>query len=188
MASELRSAAGETLEFEIGPVERDEPAKLIASSSNGAITTTTAHGYSAEDLVRVDDHLGNPIDGTWEIASIDSSTSFTLDGVPTTNRAGGATGTVTRLVPVDLSLTDTIVLFSAKETLDTVNPYVEVEASRNSPSSPRKNLATVTIDGADTELLDESTDFYFDVWLTEPDDRMTRLDRGIWKVGVAVAA
>lgn len=188
MASELRSAAGETVEFEVGPVERDDPAKLIASSANGVITTTENHGYSVDDVVRVDDHVWNPINGIWTVLSVDSPTSFTLAGVGVTSAAGGETGTVTRLTPIDLTLSNTVITFAAKETYQTVGAFVTKTAALNSPSTARKNLATVTIEPEDTGALELSTDFYYDVWLTEPDGRQTRVDRGIWKVGAAVAA
>ena len=187
MASELRSAAGETVEFEVGPVERDEPPVLIASSANGVITTMTSHAYSVDDVVRVDDHLWNPINGTWVIDVIISPTSFALVGTPITNRVGDETGTVTRLSPVDLTLSSTLVVFAAKETYQG-GYFLQKTAALNIPSSARKNRATVTIDPTDTESIALSTDYYFDVWLTEPDGRKTRLDRGTWKVGAAVAA
>lgn len=194
--SELRSAAGETVTYEIGPVEREEPLLEIASSSGASITTTANHGYSTNDHVRVTGHVWNPINGRWIVASVQSPTQFTLSGAPS-GMTGGATGYVNRVAAVDLSAADTMMRFSAKESLDAVSAYVAKDSDAgaglggitlNDPSTARKNLATLTIDPADTSALDESTDFYFDVWLEEPDGRMTRIDRGIWKIGAAVTS
>lgn len=184
--TELRSVAGETLQFEVGPVERDDPAFEIASSSGSTVTTVENHGYSTGDHVRIESHLWNPINGVWVITQTGAKT-FTLDGGPS-GSSGGRTGQAVRQIPVDLTLSTTEVYFTAKTSLALADAsaFVQKTATLNSPSSARKNLATVTVAPADTLGLLDTTDFYFDVQLEEPDGRITRLDHGIWKVGAAV--
>lgn len=190
--SELRSAAGETVEFQVGPVERDEAAFEIASSTGAQITTELDHGYSTGDHVRVEGHVWNPINGRWVI-TVNSSKVLTLSGADT-SRTGGATGTVTRVAAVDLTVVGTEMVFTAKRHLqdadaDAVVTKTSVDAGGiqlNQPATARKNLATITIDPADTDALLDSEDFYFDVQLAESGGRVTRVDRGVWKVGAAV--
>lgn len=193
--SELRSAAGETVEFQVGPIERDEAAFEIASSTGAQITTELEHGYSAGDHVRVEGHVWNPINGAWVVASVQGAKTFTLSGADT-SLTGGASGTVTRIAAVDLSAAGTEMVFTAKRRLqDTDAQAVVTKGSEspltgivlNQPVTSRKNLATITIDAADTQGLLDSEDLYFDVQLAEDSGRVTRVDRGIWKVGAAVS-
>jgi len=192
--SELRSTAGETLQFEVGPVERDDPPFEILSSSSALVTTVEVHGYQVGDHVRIEGHLGNPINGTWVIGVIDSTTSFTLSGT-TTGLAGGRTGAATRQTPIDLTLATTEVVFTAKRHVQDTDAQAVIQRGNtnpltgiavNSPSSTRKNMATVTIAASVTQAILLSEDLYFDVQLKEPDGRVTRLDSGIWKVGGAI--
>ena len=194
MPTDLRSTAGETLEFEVGPVERDNPSAEIFSSTGAVIDTVLSHSYAAGDHVRVDGHVWNPVNGRWVIASVQSATRFTLSGV-SSNVVGGQTGWVTKVVPVDLTLANTVVWFSAKRHLsdpDVLSFLVKGNVAPlygvtlNQPSSTRKNLATVTIPAQDTAGVLDSEDFYFDVQLQEPGGRVTRLDHGIWKVEASV--
>jgi hypothetical protein len=67
----------------------------IASSTNAnpsVVTTATAHGLAVGDVVEVQGHLVNTaIVGVWTIATVGSSTTFTVPHPA--NGVGGATGT-----------------------------------------------------------------------------------------------
>lgn len=77
----------------------------IASSTNATpieITTSAAHGLSANDYVSVIDHTTNTnANGIWKVGAINSTTKFTIvqiDGTNTTgNGVGGATGNITKV-------------------------------------------------------------------------------------------
>lgn len=81
----------------------------ITSSTNAnpsVVTTSSAHGLVVGDVVEIRDHLVNTsINGVWTIATVGSTTTFT---VPTAgNGAGAATGTVMEQVS-DLDINFTI--------------------------------------------------------------------------------
>jgi hypothetical protein len=67
----------------------------IASSTNAnpsVVTTAVAHGLSVGDVVEITGHLVNTnINGTWTLATVGSSTTFTVPMAA--NGAGVATGT-----------------------------------------------------------------------------------------------
>lgn len=77
----------------------------IASSTNATpieITTSAAHGLSANDYVSVIDHTTNTnANGIWKVGAVNSSTAFTIvqiNGTNTTgNGVGGATGNITKV-------------------------------------------------------------------------------------------
>lgn len=66
----------------------------ITSSTNAnpsVVTTATAHGFAVGDMVEIKDHLVNGnINGVWTIATVGSSTTFTVPHPA--NGAGLATG------------------------------------------------------------------------------------------------
>jgi hypothetical protein len=71
----------------------------IASSTNAnpsVVTTSAAHGIAAADVVEIAGHLVNTaINGVWTIATVGSSTTFTVPYAA--NGVGGATGTTMEL-------------------------------------------------------------------------------------------
>lgn len=77
----------------------------IASSTNATpieITTSAAHGLSANDYVSIVSHTTNTnANGIWKVGAINSSTAFTIvqiSGTNTTgNGVGGATGNITKV-------------------------------------------------------------------------------------------
>ncbi len=69
---------------------------VSSTASNERVTTAASHGLLPGDKVTIAGHTGSTpdINGSWTVAAVPSSTTFTLTGVDIT--AGGTGGTVTR--------------------------------------------------------------------------------------------
>jgi hypothetical protein len=84
---------------------------LIASSTNAnpsMVTTASVHGLAAGDVVEITGHLVNTaINGVWTIATVGSTTTFTVPMPANGASGGGATGQVMKM-ETDVNINFTI--------------------------------------------------------------------------------
>lgn len=157
----------------------------ITSSNSGdeRITTSAAHGLAVGDGVQISGHSGSTpsLNGDWEVASVPTSTTFTLTGVNITT--GGTGGTASLRIPQFCGILERVVLrddyfaeIHAIDAFDTLTRQLSTHSIEFATISAAR-AALVDVINATPDLDQNQPELEGVTWWTYYVSRLSELER-----------